>query len=199
LQNHLFFFIALDKKPFSDWSWVDIQGLMKVEWSSYTEAPDMSLGKYFSLQVDFAITMFMALSHFSKDELPQVDLSAQEIQLMLDELKKNKAAFKHVMRNEMICREFISPFLTAAVRHLQSEEGSLQLNAEDELNGTRAYGPVDYTILSEGLVVCVTEVKREETFEKGMAQNIAQMHTAVEVSYPLDYSILLCMTDGWDS
>ncbi|CAG8491885.1 9921_t:CDS:2 [Paraglomus occultum] len=157
-KNEFSFSVQMrDKKPFSDWSWVDIQGLMKVGWSSYTDAPDMSL-----------------------DELPQVDLSTQEIKLMLDELKKNKAAFKHVMRNEMTCREFISPFLTAAVRHLQSEEGNLQLNAEDELNGTRAYGSVDYTILSEGLIVCVTVVKKEETFEKGMAQNIAQMHTAVE-------------------
>ena len=43
----------------------------------------------------------------------------------------------------------------------------------------------DYTISLESMVICVTEVKQEVTFQRGMAQNIAQMFTAWEVHYPL--------------
>ena len=46
-----------------------------------------------------------------------------------------------------------------AVTCLQREEKSLILQAEEELDGTHAYGPVDYTISLESMVICVTEVK----------------------------------------
>lgn len=112
-------------------------------------------------------------------------MSALELQLMVTELKNKKAVFKDVTRNEMTCREFILPFLVTAIKHLQSEEESLVLHAKELIHGTRAYGPVDYTINLGRPVICVTEVKKEDTFEKGKAQNVAQMHTAAEVSYPL--------------
>ena len=62
---------------------------------------------------------------FSKDGLPQENLSEKEINLLLDELKKNIIAFQNIVENEMTCREFISPFLTAAVSHFQTVEKDL--------------------------------------------------------------------------
>ena len=59
---------------------------------------------------------------------------------MIKELRNNKTTFK-VMKNEMTYREFISPFLVMAVTCLQREEKSLILQAEEELDGTHAYGP----------------------------------------------------------
>jgi hypothetical protein len=163
VQSHLFSFIGLDKKPFSDWQWKDVRELMKADRPSYVCVPNMSFGK-----LSFVISRHSRDYNIGlKDGLPQVNLDDKEIQLLLDELKKNKAAFNNAVGDEMTCREFISYFLTAAGRHLQSVEQSLRLYAEYELNGTRAYGPVDYTIRSAELVVCVIVVKKKTLLRRG--------------------------------
>ena len=87
-------------------------------------------------------------------------------------------------RNEATCREFISVFMHSAVAHVRAEEARLQLKIEEWLDGSRGYGPLDYSIDMDGAVVLVHEAKRED-FEKGAAQNIVQMHSAVEVRYLL--------------
>lgn len=81
----------------------------------------------------------------------------------------------------MTCREFISPFMTTAVKHIQSKNRSLRLRAEEWLDGSCGFGPVDYSVYIEELALLVCEVKRED-FEKGGAQNIVQMHSAAEVN-----------------
>ncbi|CAG8532317.1 10589_t:CDS:2 [Ambispora leptoticha] len=98
---------------------------------------------------------------------------------LIDELQKNADVFGEVTRNEMTCREFISPFLTTAVKHLQENEPLLALRAEEELNGSRGFGPIDYSVVLNDIVTCVTEAKKMD-FDKGAAQNIVQMHSVVE-------------------
>jgi hypothetical protein len=110
--------------------------------------------------------------------------------LFIDELKKKKCTFKYVVRNESTCREFVSAFMTTAVQCAQSIDDDLQLKAEEWLDGSCGYGPTDYAVYFESgdIVMLVAEVK-SENFEKGAAQNIVQMHSAVEVRRLL---IILC-------
>ncbi|CAI2173462.1 5985_t:CDS:2 [Funneliformis geosporum] len=106
------------------------------------------------------------------------EINAYEFKLLIDELKKKKRTFKHVVRNESTCREFISAFMIQCV---QSIEESLQLKAEEWLDGSCGFGPTDYAVYleSDDIVMLVSEVKKED-FEKGAAQNIVQLHSAVE-------------------
>ena len=128
---------------------------------------------------------------------PDPEITGEELKLLIDELKKKKRTFKHVVRNESTCREFISAFMTTAVQCAQSIEKGLQLKAEEWLDGSRGYGPTDYAVYLEGedIVMLVAEVKKED-FEKEAAQNIVQMHSAVEVRRFLYtiyyYSIFYC-------
>lgn len=92
-------------------------------------------------------------------------------------------------RNEATCREFISAFMHSAIEHVKKEENQLQLRVEEWLDGPRGYGPLDYCVDVGGTVVLVHEAKKED-FEKGAAQNIVQMHSAVEVGYLLHLQAL---------
>ncbi|CAG8719228.1 8824_t:CDS:2 [Racocetra persica] len=125
-------------------------------------------------------TMFDIRS-FNIDDLPRPNppISEETIVQLIAELKKKKSAFGIVNRNESTCREFISPFMSTAVTHVQEEEKGLSLKAEEWINGTKAYGPIEYSISIEEVLVLVQEVKKDD-FEKGTAQNIAQIHSAVE-------------------
>ncbi|CAG8467125.1 5052_t:CDS:2, partial [Funneliformis caledonium] len=118
---------------------------------------------------------------FKIDELkkPNPKIADEELKLIIDELKKKKCAFQYVVRNESTCREFISAFMTTAVKCVQLIEGNLQLKAEEWLDGSHGYGPTDYAVYVESIIALVAEAKKED-FEKGAAQNIVQMHSAVE-------------------
>lgn len=96
------------------------------------------------------------------------------------DLEQKKDNFRVVNANEMTCREFISTFMNTAVTHVRSQENELQLKAEESIDGTCGYGPVDYSINLGDVIVLVEEAKKED-FEKGAAQNIVQMHSAIEV------------------
>lgn len=112
---------------------------------------------------------------------PDPEISSDIVDSFIGELKRKKKTFIHVNRNESTCREFISAFMTAAVEHVQSKESKLCLKSEEWLDGSRGFGPVDYSVHLEDFVLLVCEAKKED-FEKGAAQNIVQMHSAVEVN-----------------
>ncbi|CAG8718402.1 1495_t:CDS:2 [Racocetra fulgida] len=126
-------------------------------------------------------TMFDIRS-FSMDDLPRPNppIPKEAIAQLIAELKKRKCAFGIVNRNESTCREFTSPLMSTAVTHIQEEAKGLLLKAEEWIDGTKAYGPIDYSISIEEVLVLVQEVKKDD-FEKGTAQNIAQIHSAIEV------------------
>src|SRR3954451_22729879 len=109
--------------------------------------------------------LFMVFHDFCiTDELqkPDPEITREEFKLLIDELKKKKCAFKHVVRNESTCREFISAFMTTAVKCVQSIEENLQLKAEEWLDGTYGYGPTDFAVYIGSIIALVAEVKKED-------------------------------------
>lgn len=58
------------------------------------------------------------------DELqdPDPSITREEFKLLIDELEKKKCTFKSVICNVSTCWEFISAFMTTAVKHVQSIE-----------------------------------------------------------------------------
>lgn len=121
---------------------------------------------------------------------PDPEISDNIVNSFISKLKRKKKTFIHVNRNESTCREFISTFMTAAVEYVQLKESKLCLKSEEWLDGSRGFGPVDYSVHLEKFVLLVCEAKKED-FEKGTAQNIVQMHSAVEVNEIL-YILLFC-------
>ncbi|CAG8733382.1 2785_t:CDS:2, partial [Dentiscutata erythropus] len=115
-------------------------------------------------------TMFDIRS-FSIGDLPRPNppIPEEAIAQLIAELKKRKSAFGIVNRNESTCRDHPYP----------RRSKGLLLKAEEWIDGTKAYGPIDYSIFIEEVLVLVQEVKKDD-FEKGTAQNIAQIHSAVE-------------------
>ena len=71
--------------------------------------------------------------------------------------------------------------MVEAVVKVKSGHPSLVLAVEQEFEGSRGYGILDYIILYEDLVIVITEAKMTE-IRKGIVQNIIQLHTAAEVS-----------------
>ncbi|CAG8675959.1 11620_t:CDS:1, partial [Paraglomus brasilianum] len=63
-----------------------------------------------------------------------------------------------------------------AVVHVKAEEAHLQLKAEEWLDGPQGYGPIDYSVDVDGVVVVLVHKAKKEDFKKGTAQNIVQMH-----------------------
>ncbi|RIB20845.1 hypothetical protein C2G38_2178271 [Gigaspora rosea] len=119
-----------------------------------------------------------AIPKFDKNELPK---SKKEIEVpdgFFNEIRRKLEAFQTI-NNEPTVREFTSPFLTTAVVILKNKQHNLKLNAEINLQGSRGFGPVDYSIKSDDMLVVVIEVKKED-FNQGTAQAFAQMHSAVE-------------------
>lgn len=133
----------------------------------YFEQPFINFPIYFLISTDTLRTPTPALD----DNL---------FQSLVQDLKLKKRIIVDVNRNEATAREFISCFMCAAVGHVAKDDTPLQLKIEDWLDGPRGYGPIDYSVDVDGVVVLVHEAKKED-FEKGAAQNIVQMHSAVQV------------------
>ncbi|CAG8609386.1 23755_t:CDS:2, partial [Cetraspora pellucida] len=115
---------------------------------------------------------------FDKYELPKPKKEIEVPDGFYSEIRRKLEAFQTI-NNEPTVREFTSPFLTTAVVILKKDQHNLKLNAEINLQGSRGFGPVDYSIESDVMLVIVIEVKKED-FNQGTAQAFAQMHSAVE-------------------
>lgn len=85
-----------------------------------------------------------------------------------------------VTPNEATARNYINPFMHKAVAMLMPDYPSMRLAVEENFVGTRGYGPLDYAVVLEELAIMVTEAKKED-LQKGVAQNLVQLHTAAEV------------------
>jgi hypothetical protein len=85
-----------------------------------------------------------------------------------------------VSTNEATTRNFINPFMVEAVAKVKSDYPLLVLAVEQDFEGSRGYGFLDYIILYQDLAIVITEAKMTE-MRKGIVQNIVQLHTAVEV------------------
>jgi len=90
-------------------------------------------------------------------------------------------AFRHeITFNEATTRNYINPFMVEAVSAVREHHNFMHLVAKEQFDGSKGYGQLDYAILCNELVVIVTEAKTIE-MQKGIAQNLAQLHSAVEV------------------
>src|SRR6185369_10542613 len=82
--------------------------------------------------------------------------------------------------NKATSRNYINPFMVEAVTIVQAQYKSTRLVVEEQFDGSRGFGRLDYVVFCDDLAVVVTEAKKIE-FQKGIAQNIVQLHTAIEV------------------
>ena len=57
---------------------------------------------------------------FILDELQNLDpeISTEELKLLIDELEKKKYTFKSIVHNKSTYYEFISTFMTIAIKHV---------------------------------------------------------------------------------
>ncbi|RUP41804.1 hypothetical protein BC936DRAFT_138293 [Jimgerdemannia flammicorona] len=62
---------------------------------------------------------------------------------------------------------------------LREDYPTLQLRVDEDFDGSRGYGFLDYVILLGFLAILVTEAKTED-IQKGVTQNLVQLHTAAE-------------------
>ncbi|CAG8580225.1 9174_t:CDS:2 [Paraglomus brasilianum] len=120
------------------------------------------------------------IRHFSKDDIPKHswDISDLILSGFTTELRRKMEAFGEFV-NEPTVREFISPFMTTAVVIGKKTNSTLRVVAKDNLKGSRGYGPVDFTVHSDDIIILVTGAKNED-LKQGVGQNYAQMHSAVE-------------------
>ncbi|CAG8849217.1 3451_t:CDS:2, partial [Gigaspora margarita] len=155
------------RKAYGDWELTEVlQQFLKRQGSSLADLDQ------FNLVIFFVIAYSELL-----DQDPPIDSKA--LQMFIKDLEQKKSNFRVVNANEMTCREFISSFMNSEVTHVRSKESELQLKAEEWINGSRGYGPVDYSV-NLGEVILLVEKAKKENFEKGVAQNIVQMHSAIE-------------------
>ena len=97
----------------------------------------------------------------------------------------NLQKIAHVFRrkyskNEATTRNFINPVMVEAVALTSKSYPSMELAVEETFDGTRGFGNLDYVVYCENLAVLVTEAKATD-LDKGIAQNLVQLHTASEV------------------
>ena len=109
------------------------------------------------------------------------NLDQQRESFLKEILGKIAKAFHHqVDTNEATARNYINPIIVEAVSAVQETHASVRLEVEEESDGSKGYGWFDYAIHLEKLAVVVTEAKVVE-INNGIAKNLAQLHTAVEV------------------
>ena len=126
--------------------------------------------------------LLVFINCLSVDALGTQDLPNEgELTHLKGNLKRIASAFRGgVSTNEATALHFISPLLVDAVAKVRLEHPSVMLTAEEDFGGSRGFGRVDYVVYCRGLPVLVTEAKSIE-IQKGIAQNIVQLHTASEV------------------
>ncbi|CAG8608477.1 11745_t:CDS:2 [Diversispora eburnea] len=149
------------KKAFGDWSFKEV-------------AREIYNDNFDSLRT---------MRKFDIKDLPELSppISEEEVKYFIKQLKKKASAFKNcVNTNEATVREYISIFMTEAVYHIQQyKDSTTTLSVESELEGSRGYGNLDYEVDVQDVPVLINEAKNLD-MEKGVAQNLIQVHTAAE-------------------
>lgn len=71
-------------------------------------------------------------------------------------------------------REFISPILALSAKH-----AGVKLACEEQIEGSKGKGPVDWVAKFQQFHICITEGKKDN-LDKGVYQNLAQLTAASE-------------------
>ena len=140
---------------------------------------------------DDVFTSSEAINKFNLDDLPELSpaFDPNELDNFVNQLKDKCNVFETISVNEATAHEFISVFLTCAVKHIKNNNDSTtRLAVEVDLDGRYGYGNLDYAIFIQSIYALVTEAKMTE-MEKGVAQILVQIHSAIEVIFHLSLGL----------
>ncbi|RUS20135.1 hypothetical protein BC937DRAFT_86296 [Endogone sp. FLAS-F59071] len=157
MNVHMFFLSLTGKKAYGDWKLDEVLNeILHKRYPSLLAIPELDIE-----QIKF---------HAKK-------LTGGDEATFMNNLKDIASSFHNdVNANEATARNFLNPFMHKAM--LISDYPMLRLAVEEDFDGSRGYGFLDYVILGF-LAILVTEAKMED-IQKGVTQNLVQLHTAAE-------------------
>ncbi|CAB4442743.1 unnamed protein product [Rhizophagus irregularis] len=148
------------KKPYAEWTPKDVLNeILHDQYSAIEAIPELDID-----------------ATFGTDTV----LNGQELKRFIDNLERIASAFHYeVSSNEATTRNYINPFMVDAVAKVRSKYPSTRLVVEEDFDGSRGYGRLDYVIYCRDLAILISEAKMIE-IQKGIAQILVQLHTAAE-------------------
>ncbi|CAB4400947.1 unnamed protein product [Rhizophagus irregularis] len=152
------------KKPYAEWTPKEVlKEILHDQYSEIGAIPELDIDETFGTDPVF---------------------SRQELRRFIDNLERIASAFHYeVSSNEATARNYINPFMVDAVAKVRSKYPLTRLVVEGDFDGSRGYGRLDYVIYCRDLVILISEAKMFE-IQKGIAQNLVQLHNAAEISKP---------------
>ncbi|RIB15926.1 hypothetical protein C2G38_2191324 [Gigaspora rosea] len=147
------------KKPYSDW---DLKDVFK---EILGQSDYVSLGD---------------IPRFNVDDLPPLEqlFSENKLTIFIEELHTTLDVFHKEFGTN--ARVYINAFMKVAVCYVQDHINKLaKLRVKIPLDGSCQYGPVDYIVELVRILVLLCEAKSED-MNKGTAQVLVQMHSAME-------------------
>ena len=130
----------------------------------YAKMPLISLAAI-GVSKQFQFFESVALHMLDKEKLEK------ESEYLSTDLRRRIKCLDMDQSVEYTMRELISPILIGAM--MLSADDHLKLICEQNIEGTRGNGPVDYVISFKSINIVLTEAKKEKV-DVGVAQNIAQ-------------------------
>ncbi|CAB4424877.1 unnamed protein product [Rhizophagus irregularis] len=148
------------KKPYAEWTPKDVLNeILHDQYSAIEAIPELDID-----------------ATFGTDPV----LDGQELRRFNDNLERIASAFHYeVSSNEATARNYINPFMVDAVAKVRSKYPSTRLVVEEDFDGSRGYGRLDYVIYCRDLAILISEAKMIE-IQKQIAQILVQLHTAAE-------------------
>ncbi|CAG8512006.1 7490_t:CDS:2, partial [Paraglomus occultum] len=114
------------------------------------------------------------------ENLPDgVPLTPELQSCFVNTIDLTSCSFKYKFSNGAMARCYINPFMHTTVCHVVSSHPSLVLSVEQDFDGSRGYGNLDYVVFCYELAIPVT-VAELEKMPQGLTQNIVQLHTVAE-------------------
>ncbi|CAG8625523.1 16897_t:CDS:2, partial [Racocetra persica] len=106
-----------------------------------------------------------SMRKLSLEDFPELNLSFSdnEIAYFIKQLEDKAFAFNNkISTNEATVWEYISIFMTIAVKHIRKYIDSIaELNVEPELDGSRGYGNLNYEVVVQDVPVLINEAKNK--------------------------------------
>ncbi|CAG8799455.1 14441_t:CDS:2 [Gigaspora rosea] len=120
------------------------------------------------------------IPRFNVDDLPPLEqlFSENKLTIFIEELHTTLDVFHKEFGTN--ARVYINAFMKVAVCYVQDHINKLaKLRVKIPLDGSCQYGPVDYIVELVRILVLLCEAKSED-MNKGTAQVLVQMHSAME-------------------
>jgi len=178
------------QKTVAEWTPKDVlKEILHDQYSAIEAIPGLDIGNILRFLLRSALHCKLINIGVSIDATFRNDpvLDGQEQRRFIDNLGRIASAFHYeISSNEATSRNYINPFMVDAVAKVKSKYSSTRLAVEEDFDGSRGYGRLDYVIYCRELAILITEAKMVE-IQKGIAQNLVQLHTAAEVLGFIDF------------